>query len=176
MLVSDLTKEKVEPESCSGVDVTPLRDSGNTDERMKTCTKCNTRRPLLDFWKSKRHKDGYMYACKFCATDYNKKERKNRNDYDNMKSVFYKYGLTKDQYLEMLVSQKHVCAICGGTEYVVDKRTGKIRRLHVDHCHKTGKIRGLLCQKCNQAIGLLGDTSILVLKAAAYLQVNETKD
>jgi hypothetical protein len=57
------------------------------------------------------------------------------------------YGITQDEYLRMEASQGGRCAICG-TE---DK--GKWQYLHVDHCHATGKVRGLLCVKCNTALG-----------------------
>lgn len=72
------------------------------------------------------------------------------------------YGLTYDQYLEMLKSQSGVCAICGKAE--------QKRRLAVDHCHHTGAIRGLLCGLCNTAIGKLNDDVNLLKKAVEYLE------
>lgn len=72
----------------------------------------------------------------------------------------YRYGLTNEQYDEMLLVQNGVCAICGQT----DKR----KRLAVDHCHDTGRIRGLLCSQCNVAIGALHNQDLLD-NAAEYL-------
>lgn len=73
------------------------------------------------------------------------------------------YGITKDEYLEMSASQNHVCKLC-----LKPCQSGK--RLAVDHCHTTGRIRGLLCSKCNQAIGLFKDNYNTVLRAAEYLK------
>ncbi len=70
------------------------------------------------------------------------------------------YGISLVEYDKMLVAQEGVCAICG--------RPDPKRRLTVDHCHLTGKVRGLLCKKCNTAIGLLGDSSDVLVKALAY--------
>jgi hypothetical protein len=87
------------------------------------------------------------------------RDRKNR-----LKHVF---GLTLDQYDKILENQNGVCAICGKPERA--KMYGVIRRLAVDHDHKTGKIRGLLCALCNQAIGLLNDDINNLASAIKYL-------
>lgn len=77
------------------------------------------------------------------------------------------YRITLDQYEELLLRQDGKCAICG-----TDKPTknGKTKRLAVDHCHTTGRIRGLLCNRCNLAIGLLKDDLALVEKVRQYLE------
>lgn len=72
-----------------------------------------------------------------------------------------RYGITRKEYWELVAKQKGVCAICG-------KSDGK--KLHVDHCHKTKKIRGLLCGSCNRALGLLKDDTRLLLQAIKYLK------
>lgn len=79
------------------------------------------------------------------------------------------YGLTVAEYNAMLLDQGGVCAVCGKDEPNEHGRTGKKFRLSVDHCHETGSIRGLLCQRCNRAIGLLGDDPTLMRKAISYL-------
>ena len=61
------------------------------------------------------------------------------------------FGITKVEYNELLEKQKGVCALCPATD------SGDGRPLFVDHCHETGRVRGLLCKQCNTAIGLLGD-------------------
>lgn len=63
--------------------------------------------------------------------------------------IFLAYGLTKEDYMSKLVSQKHVCAVC--------ELPNSIKSLAVDHCHNTSKVRGLLCDKCNTALGLLDE-------------------
>ncbi len=73
------------------------------------------------------------------------------------------YGLSLEEYNNILSSQNEMCAICG-------KKQGEERfPLHVDHDHQTGKIRGLLCQTCNQGLGLFKDNQELLIKAANYL-------
>lgn len=78
-----------------------------------------------------------------------------------------KFGITQAQYDRMHSDQSGLCAICNQPETA--KRGGKIKCLAVDHCHATGKIRGLLCQKCNVALGSFGDTEVLLLKAIEYI-------
>ncbi len=80
-----------------------------------------------------------------------------------------KYGLTLIQYNELLKSQNNVCAICGKGETSVDARVGTTKKLAVDHCHKSGKIRGLLCWRCNGTLGKIDDSLDYLKKIEAYL-------
>ena len=75
-----------------------------------------------------------------------------------------KYKLLPSEYEAMLIKQKGVCAICGGT----DKK-----RLAVDHCHDTQKIRGLLCTKCNVGLGYFKHNAKLLQLAIGYLKATE---
>lgn len=75
------------------------------------------------------------------------------------------YGISLAQYEEMLVAQDGRCKICGS-----DKADSRGRSLHVDHDHLTGKVRGLLCNQCNHAIGLLQDSPERFERAASYLR------
>lgn len=80
-----------------------------------------------------------------------------------------KYNLTVEEYEQMLVKQEGKCAICGRSENVdLFKSRGKIK-LHVDHCHKTGVVRGILCSSCNLGIGKFRDDPQLLLNASIYL-------
>jgi hypothetical protein len=79
------------------------------------------------------------------------------------------------EYNALLREQGGVCAVCGKDEPNAHGRTGKQFRLAVDHCHQTGAVRGLLCQKCNRAIGLLGDDPALMRKAISYLLRHRAK-
>lgn len=72
-------------------------------------------------------------------------------------------------YAQLLVAQENKCLICG-TEEVSTGKSGKPKRLAADHCHETGKVRGLLCQRCNVAIGLMDDDPARLVAAAAYLE------
>jgi Recombination endonuclease VII len=73
------------------------------------------------------------------------------------------YKMSIEQYEDLLVKQNHECAICETPQSELRVALG------VDHDHKTGKIRGLLCDVCNRAIGLLKDNPILFMRAAAYV-------
>jgi len=79
------------------------------------------------------------------------------------------YGLTLEQYEGMLEFQEHKCKICREEESAVDK-TGTIRRLAIDHDHDTGQIRGLLCSKCNIALGGFRDNVESPKRAILYLE------
>lgn len=78
-------------------------------------------------------------------------------------------GITLEYYNMLLSQQQGVCAICGNEETRVDVRTGKTKNLSVDHCHTTGKIRGLLCDKCNNGLGRFRDNPDFLAKAISYL-------
>lgn len=80
-----------------------------------------------------------------------------RNQYK--RHIKEKYGMTIDQYDAMVDSQNGMCSIC--------KRTSK---LHVDHCHRSGKVRELLCGPCNNALGLFQDDASVLHLAIAYIQ------
>lgn len=88
-----------------------------------------------------------------------KREVLNRNRKANL---FSKYGITCDDYDRMLVEQYGCCKICG-------KRPGK-RRLHIDHDHDSGAVRGLLCQNCNHLLGNAKDSPDILRLAASYLE------
>jgi hypothetical protein len=76
------------------------------------------------------------------------------------------FGITEEQYKKLIKDQNNLCAICGKSEKEVSNRN---KNLSVDHCHKTHKVRGLLCTNCNRAIGLLGDDIGILQKAINYL-------
>jgi hypothetical protein len=77
---------------------------------------------------------------------------------DNLK---HRYGITEEQYDQMLVQQKHSCKICGDEPH---------KPLYVDHCHQTKQVRGLLCHQCNVALGYMKDDPIRMERAADYLR------
>lgn len=85
------------------------------------------------------------------------------------RNIKRKYGLTREDYNKKLKEQDDVCAICGLQETAFDARTNTVRRLAVDHNHKTGKIRGLLCWRCNGTIGRINEDLELVKNIENYL-------
>ena len=75
-----------------------------------------------------------------------------------------KYNLSIEEYNTLIESQNNSCKICG--THATNNIKGK---LYIDHCHTTGKVRGLLCMKCNSALGLLNDNKELVQNLLDYL-------
>lgn len=75
------------------------------------------------------------------------------------------YGITLEEFNQLLEKQGGRCAICG-----TDKPSGRHNSFHVDHCHGTNKVRGLLCSNCNQALGLFNDNIDALRNAAKYLR------
>jgi len=84
-------------------------------------------------------------------------------------SMKKRYNITYEQYEEMLEKQQHKCAICGSTDSQNVRTSG---RLFIDHCHTTNKVRGLLCSKCNHALGQFNDDVGLLTVAINYLNTN----
>ena len=129
---------------------------------MKKCYHCKELKPLDVFPNRKeykgKYKDGKDYWCKDC-------ERSHRR--------FYKYGITSEQYDEILLKQEGCCAICKKHESELKKVGNKIfYTLCIDHCHKTGKVRGLLCHECNRSLGLFKDDINILREAVLYLEKN----
>lgn len=152
---------------CGHAHKTPKIDiASNTKE----CTTCLTTKNLLDFYRNTRRKDGYDSRCKECATEYKASWVATKPEYIKLQRensrLVTRYGITSEDYLKLLESQNFSCAICGNTP---EEGREASTKLSVDHCHESGKVRGLLCQKCNTGIGLLGDTKEGLQKALNYL-------
>ena len=94
-----------------------------------------------------------------CA--YNKKHYAEHREEARAIALMRNYGITIEEYDNMFAAQNGICAICGKPQ------NGK--RLFVDHNHETDKVRGLLCQNCNIALGHMGDDAQLLIKAIDYL-------
>lgn len=84
-----------------------------------------------------------------------------------------RFGIEIEQYTAMLEEQRGVCAICGKAEAATHRVTGQVRRMAVDHCHETGKIRGLLCTHCNAILGHAKDRTEVLEAAIRYLRKHE---
>jgi hypothetical protein len=80
-----------------------------------------------------------------------------------------RYNITPQEYETKLASQDYKCAICG-KDASDNKRGGKLDPLHIDHCHKTKQIRGLLCHQCNSGLGQFKDNISHIQKAIDYLR------
>jgi hypothetical protein len=161
---------------------------------VKRCKHCGEEKALDDFYADRKAKDGRRPECKRCnlaaraakyaanpqpyidrvkkwqqenperLNEYRREYRRRpeRKTADREGYLKRKYGLTLEQYDAMLEAQNGVCAICG--EARPEERT-----LHVDHDHVTGVIRGLLCFRCNNALGDFREEYELFRRAADYL-------
>lgn len=139
------------------------------------------------FYTCKQHRDGLNSRCKKCSAEYQNTRRqrpeviKKMREYEREYQKEYgkrpktmerkresnylrKYGLTLDQYNQLLDAQDNKCVICG-----IEDPGGK-GRFHVDHCHATGQIRGLLCHNCNLMLGHSRDNVETLRSAARYLE------
>lgn len=162
---------------------------------MKVCKKCGLTKPLDEFYKAAGMRDGHRSDCKTCNSEAKRKryfanpqpaiersrlwQRENRERHRAWQRAYRaanreriqrrnrdrhlskKYGIVSDEFDLLVQAQLNLCAIC--LRYF-----GK--QLHVDHDHSSGRIRGLLCGKCNKAIGLLDDQPRSAQAAAKYLR------
>jgi hypothetical protein len=157
---------------------------------MKTCSKCGQTKPIDDFYRAAGMRDGRRNDCKVCNlaakkaryvsadavarverwrnpkrfSAYQAEYRKRPERKRAMRDLYYRrtHGLSADAVDEMLAAQGGVCAIC-------KERPEVEARMHVDHDHRSGAIRGVLCSRCNHAIGLLREDPVLFARAADYL-------
>lgn len=136
----------------------------------KKCFSCKTIKDKSEFDISEL---GFLNRiCKNCPTAptaYKIRNRKrNRPVGHAREQSLKKYGITLAQYDQMIVDQNNCCKICD-KEFI--KTSSEHRNpINVDHCHNTGKVRGLLCSKCNTALGNFNDNEDILLKAIEYLK------
>ncbi len=123
----------------------------------KTCSKCRVEKETTSFSRNRSKKDGFQDYCKSCFSEYKKPRRRS----DELK---YTYGITLDDYDAMYQQQDGACKIC----------SKKFSRLHVDHDHKNGNVRGLLCHHCNVGLGHFFDDISTLTNAIQY--INDTGD
>lgn len=144
---------------------------------MKKCSQCGEVKENSCFIKSNKTLSGLTSECKNCKKKYtinkeyhkeyyqrNKEEINNKNRNNHLRRT---YGISTEQYEQLKRNQNGKCAICGGDP---------TSTLHVDHCHMTGAIRGLLCNTCNSGLGKLKDSTDLLQKAIKYLENPPYKD
>ena len=134
----------------------------------KVCKYCSEEKPRSAFRRIPGHKNAVRQNCldceKFVARKYNAANPEAlalRNRKSKLKRAF---GLTLEQYQEMLHAQDQRCALCG-----TDVPGGR-GSFVVDHCHTHGNIRGLLCNLCNVGLGALRDSPDLLRRAAEYVE------
>lgn len=142
----------------------------------KRCSCCGEIKPTTEFTKKKNHeKWGFYSWCKACR---GKKHREYYLDniekckkLDRNRNLKKKYGITLEDLEKMLRDQGNKCAICGQEIFLFG--SSKNLTAHVDHDHKTGKVRGLLCHECNIGLGKFRDNTDYLLSAISYLKKNK---
>lgn len=131
----------------------------------KRCSVCKETKDTSNFYTHKIIRDGFRPECKVCTLSRNMKYRnsdigKKKSKESSYKHILHKiYRMSNDDFNSMLVKQDYKCKICSST-----------RKLVVDHCHLTNKVRGLLCYKCNTGLGLFNDNPDLISKALLYIK------
>lgn len=153
--------------------------------KTKRCYKCDTYYSLSNFFNDKSRYDGLSPICKQCekirqrekyqrnpekgraknrrwrSKNKDKVKRSNRRNH-----LQHYYKMSENDFSNLLSKQNFQCAICQ------TKKPGGKKRFHVDHCHETQKIRGLLCNNCNRGLGYFKDDIIRLKQAIIYLKKN----
>jgi len=163
---------------------------------MKICSKCGNEKPLSEYYKKYDTKDGLKNHCKTCSKiqnkqqylknrenrlekqcqyylknsehvkEYGKNWRKRNREYCKEYDLHRHYNLTKIEFEKILIDQNFKCAICNEI-LVPGKQT------HIDHCHNSMKVRGILCHRCNTGIGLFKESIYNLKEAIKYIEKHE---
>jgi len=144
----------------------------------KKCSTCKSILPASEFYPHKRMKSGLQPSCRTCSRAWHRA----RPDYIRKKNAQFRskyptynldwcrkkaFGISRNDVLILLEAQDYKCIGCL-------RRFGDSLREHVDHCHSTGKIRGLLCRDCNVGIGTLGDDPARLIRLSKYISRHKT--
>jgi hypothetical protein len=134
---------------------------------LRYCGSCDQWKPKTEeFFYFRKARNQWDNPCRECRRIYSQQFYENNpptQERQRNARIKYLYGITNEDYEQMLIDQDGVCAVCA-----TPPTEGK--RLSVDHDHDTGHVRGLLCYKCNTAAGLLGDDPALAAQLTLYLK------
>lgn len=148
------------------MNVVPLKQT-----EVRTCISCGQEKSTDHFTWKEKSKSGIRNRCDECsrARDRERYRRqiKQRKESSKWAVLKWNHGLTKQQWHAILETQSYRCAICS-SGFVIDVKS--MFNPCVDHDHATKRIRGLLCRRCNQGLGLLQDSSFVASSAAEYLR------
>ena len=129
---------------------------------MKLCHKCNTEKPLTEFYR-RTYKSGevkHQSKCKSCQAD----ER--RYYYKPHQVTRRKLKISEEEYTTLMEKSQEGCEVC----------SRPLDKICIDHCHTTGKVRGVLCNNCNTALGLVGDNVATLTKLIQYLEQSRLQE
>jgi len=162
-------------------------DKPRAEFKPRPCTKCGVVKDKDDFGAEKRARDGYYRQCRECrykainearkrrvekhgwdavrdlddANAYSREWRRNNPGRVRASMIRHKYGLSLQEVENLIASQDGKCAICREAQ----------EDLQIDHCHDSGKVRGMLCGPCNRALGLFKDNPNSIKRAVEYLTI-----
>lgn len=143
--------------------------------KSKRCIICGETKTVSSFFCTLRS-NGRTYYDSYCKPCSIRKRREYRQAKPSKRLIRKRnlklLGMTIERFDAMEAAQGGVCAICKQPERHVSHVTRQVRRLSVDHCHRTNHIRGLLCSLCNRAIALFHDDPAALRAAAEYLEAN----
>lgn len=148
-----------------GVPLTPIQARGSARDRCRTlhARKTEPRAGWAHTNETCRLCDEVVWAKGLCDGHY------------QIDTKWRRHGLTAEGYEKMLKDQDGKCFLCSASAGPLIEGRSLKYRLSVDHCHQTGEIRGLLCDRCNRGIGLLQDDPNLIRRAAEYLDKHRSK-
>lgn len=133
----------------------------------KVCRGCREVLPFDQFHKAAKYRSGLASQCKSCKA----KRQKARGQ--QAQQLRHRYGIDLPEYEAMLEKQSHVCAICLQPETRRHRYGDEPKKLAVDHDHATGRVRGLLCDSCNNMLGRAKDNPDILRRAADYLETHQ---
>ena len=132
----------------------------------KTCSLCKEDKSYSAFGNDPRVRCGKVAICNDCARMKNKKWRENNKEKHRQSrkksQIKQRYGISQEMFYLILAAQNNRCGIC---KTLFDSK----KRPSIDHCHETGRVRGILCQKCNTGIGMFLEKEYILSAAAEYL-------
>jgi hypothetical protein len=142
-----------------------------TPRTEKRCPRCDTVKPVDDFYRNRSASDGRQGYCKPCWTEKAKTSnfRATGRYYHRGHHLRKMYGITVAEYDAMLAESGGKCWVCGEAETATHPKTGTLFSLAVDHDHDTGEVRGLLCFVCNKTIRSTGDDRGRLMALIQYL-------
>lgn len=137
---------------------------------MKHCYVCKTEKDISDFYTNKSKKDGLASECKVCSRAKANKYHHANGEKVKDSSRKRRYRIDNTTYDTLLKEQEYQCAICKLPHSESPKGL-----LFIDHCHSSGKVRGLLCHHCNLVIGQAKDNVEVLKNAIDYLRKYDEK-
>lgn len=132
----------------------------------KICTTCGIRKPFEEFSKYfRKNSDGRRNQCKLCDSKWKALNRDRQQTLTRVSMMLKKYGLDEASLRDMMDKQNGCCAICEESLVTYDSK----QTFHIDHCHNTNVVRGLLCNSCNLMLGSAKDSPSILRKGIEYL-------